>query len=411
MKECFKRSPILFEDNDYKLIFVFIFPICDILNTNIKAKYLVKYYEFFLILSTYLSYIFSFIFLIILKLRTSKQEIRIKIDSNNGSMNSVNELREKKEGIENFEVHGEILSFVVKKEARKKSIKSLIIIIILIGANMSYSHFVYESYYDRRTIGLSYKILIFFLLSFLILKYKYAKHHYLTIIINTIALLLKYSTTIIASDSEIWVPNHLWFYFLYGFSFCLLFTLGKYYMDTYYITPYFILFIIGIVLTIILLFIALIKYLFGFESQIFCGFRDNVNTVENIFLFLADILTQFGMNLGLWITVYYFTPLHTIIAENIMEIGYYIIDFNKNEILWKDNNVNLNRYLYPFIHIINLICSLVFNEIIILNFCGLDYYTKKRIRERETEDKENIDKMISSGGNDRLSSESGSFAN
>ena len=94
-----------------------------------------------------------------------------------------------------------------------------------------------------------------------------------------------------------------------------------------------------------------------------------------------------------------------------MEIGYYIIDFNKNEILWKDNNVNLNRYLYPFIHIINLICSLVFNEIIILNFCGLDYYTKKRIRERETEDKENIDKMISSGGNDRLSSESGSFAN
>ena len=151
--------------------------------------------------------------------------------------------------------------------------------------------------------------------------------------------------------------------------------------------------------------------MFGFESQIFCGFRDNVNTVENIFLFLADILTQFGMNLGLWITVYYFTPLHTIIAENIMEIGYYIIDFNKNEILWKDNNVNLNRYLYPFIHIINLICSLVFNEIIILNFCGLDYYTKKRIRERETEDKENIDKMISSGGNDRLSSESGSFAN
>ena len=43
----------------------------------------------------------------------------------------------------------------------------------------------------------------------------------------------------------------------------------------------------------------------------------------------------------------------------------------------------LNFYLFPVIHIINFICSLIFNEIIILNFCNLDYYTIKRIRERE----------------------------
>ena len=47
-----------------------------------------------------------------------------------------------------------------------------------------------------------------------------------------------------------------------------------------------------------------------------------------------------------------------------------------------DNNI-LNFYIFPVIHIINFIRSLIFNEIIILNFCNLDYYTIIRIQERE----------------------------
>ena len=34
----------------------------------------------------------------------------------------------------------------------------------------------------------------------------------------------------------------------------------------------------------------------------------------------------------------------------------------------------------------NLICSLIFNEIIILKFCKLEYYTKKYIKIRATMD-------------------------
>ena len=399
MKKCCKKIPIEFHISDYKLIFVFIFPICEVLNTEIRKIYLKTYYEFFLIFSTYLSYLFSFIFLIIINIRTRKQKTGIKINEANESMNTRGS---ESQGIINVEI---------KKEANKQSIKNLIYIIVLSGINMCFSHFNYESFHDKRTIGLSYKIAIFFLLSFIILKYKHSKLHYITFGINIITLIIKYAITIAITNSGEYVGKHIWFYLIYALSFCLFLTLGKYYMDNCFQTPYFILFFIGVIICIILLIIAFIKFLAGYESDIFLGFQNNVNGVANVFWFIGDILTQFGMYLGLWITVYYFTPVHTIISENIVEIIYYIVDFKDNEFLWEGKNVDLNIYLYPFIHIINLICSLIFNEIIILKFCGLDYFTKVKIRERELEEANKLEKMLIRNENgSRNSSESGSFS-
>ena len=149
MKKCCKKIPIEFHISDYKLIFVFIFPICEILNTKIRKKYLETYYEFFLIFSTYLSYLFSFIFLIIIKVRTRNQKLGIKIKEAGESMN-----------IRDSESQG-IINIEVKKKINSQTIKNLIYMIVLSGINMCFSHFNYESYHDKRTIGLSYKILIF----------------------------------------------------------------------------------------------------------------------------------------------------------------------------------------------------------------------------------------------------------
>jgi len=399
MKKCCKKIPIEFHISNYKLIFVFIFPICDVLNTKIRQVYLKTYYEFFLIFSTYLSYLFSFIFLIIIKLRITNQKLGIKVKEDDENMNTRDN---ESQGIINIEI---------KKKANKKTIKNLIYIIVLSGINMCFSHFNYESYLDKRTIGLSYKIAIFFLLSFMILKYKYSSLHYIAFGINIITLIIKYTITIVTTDSGQYVGKHIWFYLIYAFSYCLFYTLGKYYMDNHYQTPYFILFAIGLIICIILIIIAIIQYLAGYESDIFLGFQNNVNGVGNVFLFIGDIITQFGIYLGLWITVYYFTPTHIIISENIMEIIYYIVDFKGNEFLWEGKNVDLNIYLYPIIHIINLICSLIFNEIIFLKFCGLDYHTKVRINEREIEEANKLEKMIIKNENEsRNSSEFTSFS-
>ena len=76
-----------------------------------------------------------------------------------------------------------------------------------------------------------------------------------------------------------------------------------------------------------------------------------------------------------------------------------------------EKKVDLNIYLYPFIHIINLICSLIFNEIIILNFCGLDVHTKVRINEREIKESNKIEKLLKRNENEsRNSSEFSSFS-
>ena len=157
--------------------------------------------------------------------------------------------------------------------------------------------------------------------------------------------------------------------------------------------------IIGFVIGFILISIAIIRYLVVSESQIFQGFYDNIiskDSTKYIFFFLADIISQFIFNLGLWITVYYFTPCHTIISENMMEILYFIYDFKYNKDYWNKNKFHWNFWLLPIVLILNLICSLIFNEIIILKFCGLDFYTKIRIQERVRQESDlmiyNVDK-------------------
>ena len=54
----------------------------------------------------------------------------------------------------------------------------------------------------------------------------------------------------------------------------------------------------------------------------------------------------------------------------------------------KDNNSSSGFYstpnivIFSFLYCINFFFFLVFNEVTILNFCNLDYNTKKRIRGR-----------------------------
>ena len=105
---------------------------------------------------------------------------------------------------------------------------------------------------------------------------------------------------------------------------------------------------------------------------------------------MADIISQFIYNLGAWITVYYFSPLHTIISENTIEIFYNIYDFESNKAYWEERGYEWNTWIIPSVLVINLIFSLIFNEIIILKCCKLDFYTRKKIEEREKKDSGNF---------------------
>ena len=158
-------------------------------------------------------------------------------------------------------------------------------------------------------------------------------------------------------------------------------------MTVFYIPPYKLMVNIGIISCIILLIYDILAYLIVGEKNIkihgiILGVKNNLK-LSFIIIIIFDILLYFLTNIGIWLTIYYFTPFHFIISESISEYLYYFFDYMKNKGKFYEKE---DIILYCFVYIINLFFSLVFNEIIILKFWKLDYNTEKYIKERERED-------------------------
>ena len=88
-------------------------------------------------------------------------------------------------------------------------------------------------------------------------------------------------------------------------------------------------------------------------------------------IYLLTLFKDIIFEIGLWLTIYYFSPCHFVIINVLLEmcvIGKQIIDGQTNMI-----QIITYAVLYPVL----FLAILIFNEIIILNFCGLNLKTKK----------------------------------
>ena len=381
MKKIFKKLPCGFSIQSYKLIFIFLFPIFGVVYNRIRDKNAIVKNEFFYIQLYFISYLFSFIPLLIYfckyRTREDKSNKENSIERNTEFVNEDN--------------NSNILILQQENHKRKKHLLlGILIIILLCIDSVGYNYLDYQGLWDKGSVGLAFKIPILFLLSYFILKYRFYRHHYITILLNLIALLSKYTLTIVQSNSQEYVPLHLLLYLFFALSHSLLLVPGKYFMEKYGKTPYFLMLIIGVINCLIIISIACIKYLIDSESDIFYGFNNYINSFTSFLLFMGDIISQFLYNLGAWITIYYFSPLHIIICENVIEIYYYLYDIKENLEIWNEMGFYLNIWFMPTVLFFNLICSLIFNEIIILKCFKLDYYTRIRIEEREKNDFENF---------------------
>ena len=196
------------------------------------------------------------------------------------------------------------------------------------------------------------------------------------------------------NDSEYSIYNSIWYYFVYYCLYGSFNILIKKYLSVYYYSLYFILLIMSTFSCFLMLFYDIVAFFANRKlSGIIVSFAENLNSVGSVFLFIVDLLFLFISNLGMFWTIYYFTPVHLIIVEFISElINYYIkliqykqgqvIDNGKYDFIFNTNNIAL----FSVIFLINLICSLIFNEIFILKFCKLEYNTKKYIKERAEND-------------------------
>ena len=362
-----------------KLFFILIYPLFKITGQFLTKLYIQKDNNLFRIFRTFLSKEFSFIFLLILKCMNKKDIIKEDHEKNEES-NTV-----------------KITDEEIKKISRKNKIKSILFLFLLSALNVGSYFFNYylrksSITFCRNSIGLFIRIIIFYVLSLFILKEKYYKHHYISmsiICVTLIALFIIYLIKLHGSDNSIY--NAFWYYLVYYSLYGLFDILLKKYFLVYFYSIYFVILMIGAFACVPMLIYDIITYFVNKDiSGIIIGLINNAYSVKNAFLFIVDLLFLFASNLGIFWTIYYFSPFHLIIIEFIYElINYYIRLSQYKNATNPEININftflfekLNIIIFSVVFFINFICSLIFNEIIILKFCKLEYYTKKYIKNR-----------------------------
>ena len=174
----------------------------------------------------------------------------------------------------------------------------------------------------------------------------------------------------------------IFYFFCSDISYCLGNVLGKKYLNTYRDGVYLFLFKIGIVGIIPIIIYDIIAFSCGLDPK-YHGVIQIIFVEGRIGEFLLNLFFCLLFEISLWLTIYNFSPCHFIILETLGDFCQIIIS------LIKGNNKNYDNkqiitflILYPVI----IVSVLVFNEIIILNFCRLNYNTKYYIMKREREE-------------------------
>ena len=126
-------------------------------------------------------------------------------------------------------------------------------------------------------------------------------------------------------------------------------------------------------------------------NGIFYQFEKNFEN-NNLYLliFLLDILIAFVFIAGIQLTVYFFTPCHFIISESVSQI--LSILFNNS---LKDHPIYTKIIVYIF-SVIIFMAALIYNEIIIIKLCNLEFDTTKHVLKRaeERDDDNNVEEPI-----------------
>ena len=226
--------------------------------------------------------------------------------------------------------------------------------------------------YAIKTNTWIWDILITSLFYYLIFKIKLYRHHYLSMIIIILTGLI---IDLILKNFQNDISNNLLLLFMRIIRetlFSLNDVLNKYMMEKKFCSPYEISFYTGLIDLIFYGIFEIFDYYF-LKLDNFEEYFNNFNSTE-LWVCLGVIVTQFALYLFNLIINQKHTPCHIFIVCVFGQLAYYL-DFSTNSII----------LILCFIFI--LFMSLIFNEIIELNFCGLSDNTKKNIIARaENED-------------------------
>lgn len=233
-----------------------------------------------------------------------------------------------------------------------------------------------------------FQIVFQYILSKFILKTEFYKHHYLSIIINSVlfvALLIIDLKTNIGFE-----PLYIIFYFLYCIFIVIENTYGKKAMIYGYISPYTLLIFKGIYKLLLLIVFSIIFIPIISHKPNYCFFNDIDDDITTpIIIVFLNFIFVFFSDMFNWILIDKFSPSHLALSIISEDISYLIIF----EIMSKINNdENENEIGEPeaiariFIYITLLITAMIHNEIFIITKCGLGDNTKLFLDEKVKEE-------------------------
>ncbi len=242
-------------------------------------------------------------------------------------------------------------------------------------------------------------ILIVLVLSFFILDMKIYRHHKLMIILIIIlGLIINYIQYLNKEQETIGINNFISSIQLIIHNFLAAFSpiISKFLMDKNHCSPFKILFFSGIFGIIYILFFSFFYHSITglnnrnfyesiFENVIYHNFKD----------FLFWNTNYFVLYLFTFLTVKFLQPTNLILAvfsaKPIVKLIFYFME--------SDSSLKLYDIIMYILYFIFIFCCLIFNEFIILNFCGLNEFTKEGICDRG--EKEVLDMLFQ---NDSFSS-------
>ena len=359
---------------NFKLLILLIYPIFNRLGDISSDAYIKDKNRVFKTFKYYLSDSFSFIPFLI-----------VKISSKRSHKNTNEHIIKLGGQYASYDTPYQGTNTMLIKNNIKKVLKNILFLIILCCLGIfsyNFSYFFSNKNYDnaKQSLGIFFTIFEYTLFSVLILKLKLYKHHFVSAGIMGIILVILFIITIFYMNKG-YIFKAILYYFLNSLCFGLFDVLCKKYMDVFYKNSYFLMIVVSLINMIGLLIYELITYYCNPDiGGILNGFQNNISSISNFFIFILDIILQWAGHIGIFLTIYYFSPCHYFISRYFSEYINYLL---KAKDRGKDFYSTINIVIFSIAFFINFFCTLIFNEVLIINFWNLDYNTRKRIQQRE----------------------------
>ena len=319
----------------------------------------------------------------------------------------------------NLSFKNEIEELTTEINSTKRREKFLKLSFISILYFLTYTFFYYTNFITTTSfygnISMVTEVLYFSLLDKMILGKKIYSHHFFSMILITISIIGLYILLIIKfiefNDWDAWrdfiFPTIL--NFIVYFFFCFYLIKSKSYIDKYFISPYEIIIFLGIFCLILLLIFEPITFFIPCDNPVMCyeghfagiisGFK-LITCGKDILICCFWTLFLFMTCYGLWLTVVYLSPSHFLTSDSLITFELNVLI----ECVFNQNIILMNNPLFYIFSVITIFGCLIYNEIIIIKICNLNFNTRNEIIKRQKTDLYNYgNDDLAPNSNDKIS--------